>query len=55
MHLPIEDHVLAAIRRSFATGPAYSDEKCVNELAKKLNLDLTIRPLGRPSRAGASK
>jgi hypothetical protein len=35
MHLPIEDHVLAAIRRSFATGLAYGDEKWGNELAKK--------------------
>lgn len=48
VHQPIEDQTLAAIRRSSATGLPYGDDGWVDRLAKKLGLDLTIRPRGRP-------
>ena len=38
----------AAIRRSNTTGLPYGSDAWVNRLAKKLDLDLTIRPRGRP-------
>jgi hypothetical protein len=43
-----EDQTLAAIRRSSATGLPYGDDRWVDRLARKLGLDLTIRPRGRP-------
>jgi putative transposase len=48
VHRPIDGAVLNAIRRSNATGLPYGDETWTNRLAKRLNLDLTIRPRGRP-------
>jgi putative transposase len=48
VHQPQEEATLAQIRRSTATGLPYGDERWVNRLAKKLNLDLAIRPRGRP-------
>jgi putative transposase len=48
VHRPVEEASLAAIRRSTATGLPYGDEAWVKRLAKKLDLDLTIRPRGRP-------
>jgi len=47
VHLPLEEAALAQIRRSTATGLPYGDEGWVKRLAKKLALDLTIRPRGR--------
>jgi putative transposase len=55
VHLPIEEQNLAAIRRASATGLPYGDENWVQQLAKKLNLDLTIRPRGRPRKAETDK
>ena len=48
VHRPLEEAALAAIRRSTATGLPYGDEVWVKRLAKKLDLDLMIRPRGRP-------
>ena len=48
VHLPQEERELAAIRRSAATGLPYGSEAWVKRLAAKLDLDLTIRPRGRP-------
>jgi putative transposase len=48
VHRPLEDAALQAIRRSATTGLPYGDEAWVKRLAKKLDLDLTIRPRGRP-------
>jgi len=48
VHRPIEQHALAAIRRASATGLPYGNPTWVKRLAKKLDLDLTIRPRGRP-------
>ena len=46
VHLPIDGKVLAAIRRSSATGLPYGAKPWVNRLASRLNLDLTIRKRG---------
>jgi putative transposase len=48
VHLPLEEPTLAAIRRSSATGLPYGADGWVQSLSKKLHLDLTIRPRGRP-------
>jgi putative transposase len=48
VHRPLEDAQLQAIRRSATTGLPYGDETWVKQLAKRLDLDLTIRPRGRP-------
>lgn len=39
---------LAAIRRSSATGLPFGESRWVARLGKRLHLDLTIRPRGRP-------
>ena len=48
VHRPMDEAVLNAIRRSNATGLPYGDEAWTRRLAKRLDLDLTIRPRGRP-------
>jgi putative transposase len=48
VHRPLDKAVLDAIRRSNATGLPYGDEAWTKRLAKRLELDLTIRPRGRP-------
>jgi putative transposase len=50
VHTPPATATLAEIRRSTATGLPYGSPKWVERLAKKLDLDLTIRPRGRPSK-----
>ena len=44
----MDEAVLDAIRRSNATGMPYGDEALTKRLAKRLEMDLTIRPRGRP-------
>jgi putative transposase len=44
----LKEAMLAAIRRSAAAGLPYGNEAWVKRLAKRLDLDLTIRPRGRP-------
>jgi len=51
VHRPLDEQRLAAIRRSTETGLPYGDFAWVQRLAKKLALDLTIRPCGRPRKA----
>lgn len=51
---PIEDANLDAIRRSSARGLPYGDAAWVKRLAKRLDLDLAIRPRGRPRKANPS-
>ncbi len=41
---------LESIRRGNETGLPYGDPSWVKRLAKRLNLDLTIRPRGRPKK-----
>ena len=54
VHRPIDEQTLSAIRRASATGLPYGSEARVKRLAKKLDLDLTIRPRGRPRKAPSS-
>jgi putative transposase len=55
VHRPLEEAEEAAIRRSTATGLPYGDRPWVARLAKKLDLDLTIRPRGRPRKPPEEK
>jgi putative transposase len=48
VHTPMEEAKLAAIRRSSASGLPLGDARWVKRLASQLDLDLTIRPRGRP-------
>jgi len=48
VHQTPPESELKAIRRSNETGLPLGETKWVDRLAKKLNLDLTIRPRGRP-------
>jgi putative transposase len=54
VHRPIEETRLEAIRRSSATGLPYGDTAWVKRLAKRLDLDLTIRPRGRPRKTSTA-
>jgi putative transposase len=51
VHRPMDEAVLDAIRRSNATGLPYGDAAWTKRLAKRLDLDLTIRPRGRPRKS----
>ena len=51
VHQPMEEHALASIRRSNDTGLPYGDAAWIKRLAKKMDLDLTIRPRGRPRKS----
>lgn len=53
VHQPLADAQLEAIRRSVNRGLPYGDEAWVNRLARRLKLDLTIRPRGRPRKTPA--
>jgi putative transposase len=48
VHSPLRGPQLAAIRRSVATGLPYGERPWVERLARRLKLDLIIRPRGRP-------
>jgi putative transposase len=48
VHQPMKEAVAAAVRRSIETGLPYGDQRWLTRLANKLDLDLTIRPRGRP-------
>jgi putative transposase len=48
VHQPMAETALASIRRSNDTGRPYGDPTWVKRLARRLDLDLTIRPRGRP-------
>ncbi len=50
VHAEPEEAELVAIRRSSETGLPYGAAGWVDHLARKLKLDLTIRPRGRPRR-----
>ena len=52
VHEPLEDKEADLIRRSSATGLPYGTPSWVKRLEKKLDLDLTIRPRGRPRNRG---
>ena len=48
VHGQLNEDELQAIRRSVATGLPYGAASWIKDLGRKLNLDLTIRPRGRP-------
>jgi putative transposase len=52
VHQTPEEAELAAIRRSSASGLPFGDRRWVDRLGKRLHLDLTIRPRGRPRNDG---
>jgi len=51
VHQTAPEAELAAIRRSGETGLPYGESSWVKQLARRLNLDLTIRPRGRPRKS----
>jgi putative transposase len=51
VHLPLEEQTLARLRQSNDRGLPYGDPAWVERLAERLDLDLTIRPRGRPRKA----
>lgn len=53
VHREPEEAELAAIRRSVETGLPYGEPRWVEGLAKRLKLDLAIRPRGRPRKTAA--
>jgi putative transposase len=53
VHTPFEESVLARMRRVNESGRPFGDERWVKRLAKKLELDLVIRPRGRPRKDAA--
>ncbi len=52
VHQEPEETELAAIRRSNESGLPFGEPHWVDRLCRKLKLDLTIRPRGRPPAAG---
>jgi putative transposase len=48
VHKPLNEALAAAVRRSVETGLPYGDQRWVTRLASTLDLDLAIRPRGRP-------
>ena len=48
VHRPLDESMIGAVRRSIETGLPYGDATWVKKLATKLDLNLTIRPRGRP-------
>ena len=48
VHAPLDEAKLASIRRSTASGLPYGEPAWVDRLSKRFDLDLTIRPRGRP-------
>jgi putative transposase len=48
VHQALSEQTLAGLRRSSETGLPYGDDNWVNKLSERLDLDLAIRPRGRP-------
>ncbi len=55
VHEVAPDSELSAIRRSTETGLPLGERAWVTRLAKKLDLDLTIRPRGRPKKQATGR
>jgi putative transposase len=53
VHKTPSDDELAALRRSMHAGLPYGDPAWVSRLSRRLGLDLTIRPRGRPRNSPA--
>jgi putative transposase len=54
VHRPQVDETMAAIRRSNESGLPFGEAGWVRRLAHRLDLDLTIRPRGRPRKLTAT-
>ena len=54
VHRPLAEDAIASIRRSNESGLPYGGPGWVARLAKRLKLDLTIRPRGRPRKTAAT-
>ena len=52
VHETPDDGELAAIQRSNESGLPYGGKAWIDRLCRKLKLDLTIRPRGRPKKEG---
>jgi len=48
VHTPLTDKELSAVRRAVSTGRPYGKESWMEATAKRLGLDLSERPRGRP-------
>jgi len=55
VHRTPDEAELAAIRRSGETGLPYGERSWVDRLCRRLDLDLTIRPRGRPRKNQSEK
>ncbi len=55
VHQTPDEAELAAIRRSNATGLPYGVQSWVDRLSRRLKLDLTVRPRGRPRKTPPEK
>jgi len=53
VHLSLDKEVLDSIRHSAESGLPYGSTTWIKRLAKKLDLDLTIRPRGGPRKLPA--
>lgn len=53
VHRPMEQDRMQEVQRSSATGLPFASADWVRRLAKRLDLDLTIRPRGRPRKTAA--
>jgi putative transposase len=51
VHAPLPEPTLEAIRRTSSAGLPYGDAAWVKRLSKSLDLDLTVRPRGRPRKS----
>ena len=48
LHMPLSGRELQAVRRSITSGRPYGEEGWVETMAKRIGLNLTLRPRGRP-------
>jgi putative transposase len=55
VHEPLAEATLASVRRSAATSLPFGHAAWVEQLAARLDLDLTIRPRGRPPKLAAAE
>jgi putative transposase len=52
VNAPQSEAELAALRRSLQRGSPFGDERWTDRMARRLDLESTLRPRGRPKKAG---